>query len=188
MLIHPTAVAAVAAGEILLAASGVADSLQLVGLATALGVGLAVGRVKRKDATIHDLEKALEGKQERLDESKEHLAGAQKRADEEHEQVRACERRIASLEGELQEVRRYTAQGALGELKEIIERATLDAAERNAAMSERQERIEKAIVGAVESQGELVLKNTELIARLLQHLGERTGGLSAQSGVDDIQD
>lgn len=181
-MIHPPTALA---GSVLVLAAGLGDSLQLVGIAIALGVGLAVGRVKRKDAAIHDLERALDAKQERLDETKVALEGAQKRADDEHLRVRELERVNAKLE---EAVRLYTAEGALGQIKEILAQALVDGAERAAKMDERQERVEKAIIGAVEAQGELILKNTELVSRLLQHVGERTGGLWNALGDSDAHD
>lgn len=151
-------------------------------IAFGLAGAIAVGRVKRKDALIADLEKTAEQRAREVADLERTLEGAQQRANEEHDKRRECERKVARSEGELEEVRRYTARGALGELKDIIEHVAQQANERNASMIERQERIERAVVSAIENQGELVLKNTELIARLLQHLGERTGGLSAPAG------
>jgi hypothetical protein len=130
-----------------------ADSVQLFGLVMLLAAGLAIGRSRRKDGTIADLEAAIRAQDVLIEVRQKELEGAQARGDREHEQRRECERRISHLEGEITTLERYTAQGALE------------------SVAERLGSIESVIVGAIQNQGELILKNTEILAKLDEHLG-----------------
>lgn len=124
------------------------DSAQLVGLLMVVAGFVAVGRVKAKDSTIATWRGEAEAQEARADRLVIELEGTQERADREHEQRRDCEKKIATLEGELKVLERYTAQEALTSVgKELVE-------------------TRRAIVAAINANGELVLKNIETIAKL----------------------
>jgi hypothetical protein len=111
-------------------------TLQMVLVLIGLAAALAVGRSKRKDQIIGDLEKS----EARLEKA---LEGASKRADEEHERRRQCEKSIERWQARYEEQSKYTAKEAfeavVGELGEL--RATLKT--------------------SIDTQGELILKNIE---------------------------
>jgi chromosome segregation ATPase len=126
----------------------------LQGLAVVVGLAavLAVGSSKRKDATIGDLEKALKGKDERLEETKAQLDGASRRADEAEKAGRRCSDEVIHWKAKYDEQERYTARGALE------------------TVAERLGSLEHTIVSAITNQGELILKNTELASNAVQAL------------------
>lgn len=153
-----------------LAVLDIATSLQLVGALIMLIGALAIGRTRQKDATIKDLESALKGKEERLEETQAQLAGASARADTERERRHDCENEIAARDATITELRQYTAKAALGELKGLAERLALEAATRHTQLLEHMNRNEHVIVTALSTQGDLILKNTALASAMAERL------------------
>lgn len=121
---------------------------QIVGLMIVLVTFLYVGRQK----TWRNEAEAQEKRAQRL---VDELRGASDRAEREHELRRGCERTIAHLQGEMKTLERYTAQGALETVASELHTTRT------------------TIVGAIEAQGELVLKNTEILSKLDEHLSPR---------------
>lgn len=127
-------------------------SVQVVLGFAALTAFVAVGSSKRKDATIADLEKAVETEERLHRQSRVELAGASERADHERERRHDCDKRIAGLEKQVETLLQYAAPEAF---KEII-----------VSLGDMRTTIRETI----SSQGELILKNTELQAQAVQTL------------------
>jgi NAD-dependent DNA ligase len=119
---------------------------QICGVAIMVIAALAVGRSKQKDQTIATLQDSGNARLARIKDLEAEQRGTAERADREHELRRTAEKRIATLEGELHQMERYTAKEALEQLGKQF--ATL----------------ETAIVTAIQSNGEIVLRNTELLS------------------------
>lgn len=141
----------------LLALFTLSDVGQALGLIVVVVTFVAVGRTRAKDATIKTWRDNADAEHARADRLQDELTGAQERADREHDAARACERQVAHLEGEIKTLERYTAQEAL----------TAVAAELKATR--------ETIVGAISSQGELVMRNTEILSKIDGHLGRPSG-------------
>ena len=131
----------------------VSDLGQLIGLLIVLVTFFAVGRTRAKDATIRTWRENAEAEVARAGRLATELKGAQERGDREHERRRECERQISHLEGEIKTLERYTAQEALTEVaRSLAETRT-------------------AIVTAIQSSNELVMRNTAILAAIDSHLG-----------------
>lgn len=165
----PATIIGVAVAALAAAAGTLGETFQLVTLAVGLAVALAVGRSKRKDAIIADLEKS----EARLEKG---LEGAAARADREHERRRELEAECATWRGKYEEQSRYTA-------REALEQVIKELAAIRATFGE-----------AITNQGELILKNTELAAgglRELEHVVKNQGELiaalaSVKRSIEDV--
>lgn len=105
-------------------------------------------RSRRKDAIIKVLEADVRARASAMEALSLQLEGASTRADEEHEKRRECEREISRLQGQCDELAKFTAPEAFR------------------VIADRLVTVETAVVTAIQSQGELVMKNTELMASL----------------------
>lgn len=142
------------ASGVLAATFDLGASLQAVTIAIGLAAALAVGRSKRKDAVIADLEKS----EARLEKS---LEGASRRADEEHERRRELERECATWRGKYEEQSRYTA-------REALETVAAELSVLRGAFGE-----------ALSAHGELILKANELAAASTANVIEAVNELKA---------
>jgi hypothetical protein len=98
---------------------------------------------------------------------KEALEGCRARADNEHELRVAAERSVSELTGRLQTLERYAAPEAFREIASALARV-------------------EAVMGtAIHEQGELVMKNTELVAgqtKVLERLADDLSRLAERLG------
>lgn len=150
-------------GAALTALFTLGDFGQLIGLGIVVVTFIAVGRTRAKDATIKTWRENADAEAARADRLQTELEGAQERADREHERRRECERQVSHLEGEIKTLERYTAQEALTQV----------AAELSATR--------ETIVSAIQSQGELVMRNTEILAKIDGHLGRPARGVDTSA-------
>lgn len=146
-----------AAAIVLIGQVTVGDALTGIALVGAAVATLAVGRVKNKDNTIDTLSDECAAMKGLLEARDKQLVGAQERADREHEKRIDAESRVAKCEGQIEELRPY--------------------GEAFKALISRVERTEAVIGTAIQEQGELVMKNTEVAARSVEALESMTGDL-----------
>jgi chromosome segregation ATPase len=139
-----------------LAITDFSQSAQIFGLIVMVTAAVAIGRGKQKDQTIATLQDSTGARLERIKDLEAELRGASTRADQEHELRRTAEKAIARLEGELRQMERYTAKEALEQLATQLGS------------------IESAIVTAIQSNGEIVLRNTEILADVRTRLEAAT--------------
>lgn len=147
---------AVVAGAIV-ATLDVGAGVQIFGLVVMVVAAVSVGRAKAKDQTIATLQDSGNARLERIKDLEAELKGCQKRADDEHEMRRTAEKEVEGLRGELRQMERYTAKEALEQLAKQLGS------------------IESAIVTAIQSNGEIVLRNTEILADVRRQLGDDPG-------------
>lgn len=147
------AIAVTGATEFFAAVNVNADSVvQLLTVALIAAAAVPVLRSRQKDATIETLKDSAGARMERIKDLEAELSGTAQRADAEHEKRRECERRISHLEGKIEEQAKYTA-------KEAFETIVSELASLRTTIGE-----------SISSQGELILKNTELQAQAVQTL------------------
>lgn len=137
------------------------DIAQGLGIAVLLLTFLAVGRVKNKDNTIHTLEDECAAVKGLLEVRDKQLKGTQERADREHQKRTDAEAALSKCEGQIGELREYAAPQAFERLIQTLTR------------------LESVIGTAIQEQGELVMKNTEVAATSVEILKSVTKDLAA---------
>lgn len=155
--------------------SAVPGAIEIIGLIALVAVAFRVGSGKRKDATIADLEISLRAKLERITDLESQVQGASERADSAATQATEADKNFRELRGRYDELRRYTAQEAVTHFERMMQDHSIQVAERHALMLEHLGKIDHTLSEALSNQGELILKNTELLARITERLEERPG-------------
>lgn len=146
--------------------------LNAVGLIALAVAAFRVGFVRRSSETITDLERAIAAKDRRIDALEEDVAGLGKRASAAEQRAHECEKAVARWEARYEELKQYTAEPAILHFEELMREHREQVQKRHEAMLTQL----AAQASALNSHGELLLKNLEVISKVADKLGVPLNG------------
>lgn len=119
----------------------------------------AKAQLEEKDRIIDTKTQTNESQHERLVELDRELKHAL-------DQVTECEAKAREWQARYEEMSKYTAEGALRELKEIILHESSERAETQNTQIRLLGKLEAALVTSSQANGELLMKNLEVLTQL----------------------
>lgn len=111
--------------------------LNVLMLVMAVVVAVPIVRSRRKDATIAELEKLAHGRGERIVDLEADVKGVQARADAAEDAAKGCQTEIATWRARYEEQSKYTAEGAVTHLDDVLKEHREQVADRHEKIIEQ---------------------------------------------------